>query len=319
MSSRSAAALTLVLDTASLYYRAYYALPESMTAPDGFPHNAIRGFLSTMSRLVERTGAPNLACCWDASWRPQWRVDLVPSYKTHRLAEPSASDPDGQGEDDGAEAEPDTLGPQVSAIADILDAMGICRPSITGYEADDLVASLAAQATGPVVVVTGDRDLVQVVDDHRGVRVLLTTNGGMERWPLLDGAAVIERFGVPPHRYVDFAVLRGDPSDGLPGVPGIGAKTAASLLGAFGSLDDVLLAAQDPGTARPMTPRIAATLLAHAHDIGRARIVATAVRDLPVPRDPQTLAIPSVPADPRTLARIADEWGVARFARLPGR
>lgn len=130
---------TLLLDSASLYYRSFHALPSSMTAPDGRPHGAIRGFLSTIGALAERTGAGAIACCWDADWRPQWRVDLLPSYKTHRLAE----DDDGT-DGPAAEAEPDELGPQVDAIAAILDAAGIARIGATGHEADDVVASLAA-------------------------------------------------------------------------------------------------------------------------------------------------------------------------------
>lgn len=303
----------LLLDTASLYYRSYFALPESMTAPDGFPHNAVRGFLTTMTRLVVSTGARQLACCWDASWRPQWRVDLMPTYKTHRLAEP-ADDSESSG---NTETEPDTLGPQISAIRELLDAMGICRPGLPGYEADDVIASIAAQATGPVIVVTGDRDLVQVVDDAREVRVLLTANGGMERWPLLDENAVMTRFGVRPQQYVDFAVLRGDPSDGIPGVPGIGQKTAAALLGVHPDLEALLSAAAASSVDRPLTPRLASTLLAHESDIMKARVVATAVRDLAVPTSAEALGIPSAPVHPEELEAVATEWGVQRFAQLP--
>jgi len=290
----------LLLDTASLYYRSYFALPESMRAPDGYPHNAVRGFLSTLERLLERFQPTRLAACWDADWRPDWRVSLIQTYKTHRLA-------DGEADESGAEAEPESLGPQVAAIAALLDAMGIARPGVPGYEADDVIASLAAQQTGPTVVVTGDRDLVQVVRD--GVHVLLTVNGGMDRWPLLDSAGVQERFGVEPGQYVDYAVLRGDPSDGLPGVPGIGAKTAATLLTAYGDLDRLLsAAARSP--ERPLTPRLAAALTAHEDSIRAARTVATAVRDLAVAIDP---VLPNAAADPDLLRSVAEEWGVVRF------
>ncbi len=290
----------LLLDTASLYYRSYFALPESMQAPDGYPHNAVRGFLSTLERLLERFQPTRLAACWDADWRPDWRVSLVETYKAHRLA-------GGEADDAGAEAEPESLGPQVAAIAALLDAMGIARPGVPGYEADDVIASLAAQQPGPTVVVTGDRDLVQVVRD--GVHVLLTVNGGMDRWPLLDSAGVQERFGVEPGQYVDYAVLRGDPSDGLPGVPGIGAKTAAALLTAYGDLDRLLsAAARSP--ERPLTPRLAAALTAHEGPIRAARTVATAVRDLPVAIDP---VLPNAAADPDLLRSVAEEWGVVRF------
>lgn len=305
----AAASPTLLLDTASLYYRSYFALPESMTAPDGSPHNAIRGLLTTITRLVERTGADRLACCWDTSWRPDWRVALLPSYKTHRLADA----------EDVLEAEPDTLGPQISAIADILDALGICRPGVRHYEADDVIASIAAQADGPIFVITGDRDLVQVVDDDRQVRVVFTANGGMEGWPVLDSEAVVQRFGVLPHQYVDLAVLRGDPSDGIPGVPGIGAKTAAALVSAFGGVEQILEQAASAPVMRPMTPRLAENLLAHADLIERSRRVATAVTDLPVPFESSLLEIPRTPADPAALTQLAKEWGVERYATLPSR
>jgi 5'-3' exonuclease len=290
----------LLLDSASLYYRSYYALPESMRAPDGYPHNAVRGFLSTLGKLIDRFQPTHLAACWDADWRPAWRVALMDSYKTHRLAS-------GEPGTVAVEQEPPTLGPQAAAIAGILDAMGIARPGIEGYEADDVIASLAAQQPGPSVVVTGDRDLVQVIRD--GVRVLLTVNGGMDAWPLLDAAGVQERFGVAPEQYVDFAVLRGDPSDGIPGVPGIGAKTAASLLASYRDLDRLLLAAAQPPD-RPLTARICAGLTTNESAIRAARTVATAVTSLKVDVD---LALPTVAVNPQALRDLAEEWGVGRF------
>lgn len=296
------AAPALLLDSASLYYRAYFALPESMTAPDGFPHNAIRGFFTTLQRLVQRTGADRVAACWDMNWRPAWRVELIPSYKTHRLADP---------EEDG-EIEPDTLGPQIGAIAELLDALGIARPGHPDYEADDVIASLASKQSGPVIVVSGDRDLVQVIDDKRQVSLLYTAAGGMDAWPLLDEAAAVTRFGVAPRQYADFATLRGDPSDGLPGVPGIGAKTAAALIDAFGDLDGILAATANP--VKPLTPRLAGLLLGHEESIRAAAPVVSLVRDLPVPAD---IALPSTPRDTKALSELQAEWGVASYAVLP--
>lgn len=295
----------LVLDTASLYYRSYFALPESMTAPDGRPHNAVRGFLSTLTRLVEAHRPRALVACWDDDWRPQWRVDLLPSYKAHRVAEGDVA----QG--DGAEAEPESLGPQVEAIAALLEALGIARWGVPGFEADDVAASVAAQLDGPTVVVTGDRDLVQLVDDR--TKVLLAVNGGMEKWPLLDVASVVERFAVPPERYVDLAVLRGDPSDGLPGVPGIGAKTAAALVTSFGGCPDIVAAAAVEPVTRPLTPRLASAVLASADYLDRALRVATAVRDLHLPAGDPSLR--PTPADPEVLATVAQDWGVQRQVR----
>lgn len=294
----------LLLDSASLYYRSYFALPESMTAPDGFPHNAIRGFFTTLQRLVARTGADRVAACWDLNWRPAWRVELVPSYKTHRLAD---SDVDAD-----VEVEPDTLGPQIGAIADLLDALGIARPGHRDFEADDVIATLASRLPGPIIVVSGDRDLVQVIDDERQVMLLYTASGGMDAWPLLDAAAATQRFGVPPDRYADFAVLRGDPSDGLPGVPGIGAKTAAGLIEAFGDLDGILAACAQP--RKPLTPRLVALLQEHADAVRAASPVVHLVRDLPIADD---ITLPTTARDPAALAALQQEWGVTKFAVLP--
>lgn len=282
----------LALDSASLYYRSFHALPESMTSPSGRPNNAVRGMLGTVARLVERHRPSGVVACWDEDWRPQWRVDLVPSYKAHRVAE------------DGGETEPDSLGDQAAALAELLPLLGVPVAGVPGFEADDVLGSLAAQHAGAVVVVSGDRDLVQLVDDR--VRVHLAVNGGMDRWPVLDPAGVLERFGVPPAHYPDLAVLRGDPSDGLPGVPGIGERTAAALVAAYGGLTDILAAAALP-PVRPMTPRLAGLLLEHATAIAAAEQVVRIRRDLPLPEHE---AMP----DPARATAVADEWGVGRAA-----
>lgn len=295
----------LVLDSASLYYRSFFALPESMTAPDGRPHNAVRGFLSTMARLIDAHAPGGLVACWDNDWRPAWRVELVPGYKAHRVASPEGTVEAG---DTSTEAEPESLTAQARAIADLLGAIGITRLGIDGFEADDVVGSLAAQLGGPVVVVSGDRDLVQVVDSRTSLH--LTVNGGMEKWPLLDPDGVRERFGVDPSSYVDMAVLRGDPSDGLPGVPGIGAKTAVALVSAFGGIDGILKAADVRQRERPMTPRLAAALLENREAVIRARTVARVVTDLPVASCPTRL--PNRPADADRLDALVAEWGVVR-------
>jgi 5'-3' exonuclease len=289
----SASRPVLVLDSASLYYRSFYALPEKMTAPDGRPHNAVRGFLSTVTRLVDAHAPAGIVACWDNDWRPAWRVDLVPSYKAHRV---------------GEDEEPASLGPQAVAIGGLLDALGVARWGVDGYEADDVIGSVTAQFDEPTVVVTGDRDLLQLVDARTSV--LLTVNGGMEKWPLLDPAGVAERFGVPPDRYVELAVLRGDPSDGLPGVPGIGAKTAVTLVAAFGSVDGILAAAREPVAPRPLTPRLAAALLAHEDALARTMRVARVVRDLPLPA--HRAALPREPAAGDVLDALTAQWGVRR-------
>ncbi len=283
----------LVLDSASLYYRSFYALPESMTAPDGRPHNALRGFLSTLTRLVAAHSPAEVVACWDNDWRPQWRVDLVPTYKAHRVADQST----------GVESEPETLSEQAEAIGEVLEAAGIARLGFADHEADDVIGSLAAQDPRPSIGVSGDRDLVQIVDAR--TRLLLTVNGGMDKWPLLDPPGVIERFGVPPENYVDLAVLRGDPSDGLPGVPGIGAKTAVGLVTAFGSVDAVIEAAREATLTKPLTARLAGLIL-ESEDAVRAALVVARVRcDLPV-LDRQPVAERS------RLDELAEQWGVQR-------
>ncbi len=287
--------MLLLLDSAGLYFRAFYAVPTSITAPDGTPVNAVRGFADMVANLVTTRRPTELVACWDEDWRPAWRVELLPSYKTHRLA--------GTGD---AEAEPDELSAQVPIIADLLAALGLARVGAPGYEADDVVATLAAfyaSPTRPVEVVTGDRDLLQVVSEH--VKVLYV-GGGMGRARLFDDAAVVAEHGVHARQYADYALLRGDPSDGLPGVPGIGPKTAAGLLGTFGDLAG-LLAAADAGDPR-MRPGVRSGLLAHRSYLIAGQQVVRAAR-VPLP-ERLDVTIPPRPADPEALARLAATWGI---------
>ena len=223
----------MLLDTASLYYRAFYGMPETVTAPDGTPVNAIRGLLDAIARLVRDRKPERLVACLDADWRPAFRVAAIGSYKAHR-AEP-----------DGTEQTPPGLIVQIPLITQVLVAAGVAIAEHEGYEADDVIATLAARAATPVDVVTGDRDLFQLVDDDRQVRVLYTIRG-LGRLEVVDEAEVSKKYDIPGRSYADFAVLRGDPSDGLPGVPGIGEKTAATLIRAFGSIDGIK-AALDAG------------------------------------------------------------------------
>lgn len=296
----------LVLDSASLYYRSYYALPSSMTAPDGRPHNAIRGFLSTVTRLVASYRPSGIVAAWDDDWRPEWRVGLVPSYKAHRVAGSDASGEAGSSVED----EPADLAEQAEAIAALLDLLGADRWGVPGFEADDVIGTVASR-TQDTIIVSGDRDLVQLIDST--TQLLLTVNGGMEKWPLLDPEAATARFGVAPDRYVDLAVLRGDPSDGLPGVPGIGPKTAVSLISAFGDVEGVIRAAGQEGTERPMTPRLAPRIADHADALRRARVVTSVVRTLDLPDEATPLN--ALPSDPAGLKQLAEEWGVSRQVR----
>src|SRR3954465_7574358 len=175
------------------------------------------------ARLVGAYRPARLVACWDDDWRPEFRVAALPSYKAHRVAQ------------EGGEEVPDELSPQVPVLVDVLAAAGIARVGAPGVGADAAIGPLATRARGPVDVVTGDRDLFQLVDDARGVRVLYTARG-IADIGLVDEAVVTAKYGIPGRAYADFAVLRGDPSDGLPGVAGVGAKTAAALINEFGDL-----------------------------------------------------------------------------------
>ncbi|NEK56635.1 flap endonuclease [Geodermatophilus sabuli] len=294
----------MLLDAASLYFRAFYGVPTSVTSPDGRPVNAIRGFLDMTARLVTTHGPERFVACWDDDWRPAFRVEALPSYKAHRLA------PDG-----GEEIVPDELSPQVPVLAEVLAAAGIARVGAPGYEADDVIGTLATRDEGPVDVVTGDRDLFQLVDDARGVRVLYTARG-ITDLELVDEAAVTAKYGIPGRAYADFAVLRGDPSDGLPGVAGIGAKTAAALICEFGDLAGIRAAA-----ARTVVPKppLTAAVLKRLHEgaayLDAAPVVVAVARDIDLPPLHDTL--PSRPADPDALASLAAAHGLeSSVARL---
>ncbi|WP_198535618.1 5'-3' exonuclease [Streptomyces caatingaensis] len=288
----------MLLDTASLYFRAYFGVPESVRAPDGTPVNAVRGLLDFIARLVQDHRPDALVACMDADWRPQWRVDLIPSYKAHRVAEEVPEGPD-------EEEVPDTLSPQVPVIEQVLDAVGIARVGAAGYEADDVIGTLAARAAGPVDIVTGDRDLYQLVDDARGIRVLYPVKG-VGTLQLVDGAVLREKYGVDGPGYADLALLRGDPSDGLPGVPGIGEKTAAKLLDAFGDLAGILAAVDDP--AAKLTPAQRRRLAEAGPYLAVAPKVVRVADDVPLP--PFDAALPRVPRDARALEVLAERWGL---------
>lgn len=292
----------MLLDTASLYFRAYFGVPRDVTGPDGTPVNAVRGFLDMIAVLVDAHRPTRLVACWDNDWRPAWRVALLPSYKTHRLADPAATGPGG-----GEDVEPE-LAAQVPVIVAVLRALGIARVGAVGCEADDVIGTLVTRAPAgtAVDIVTGDRDLFQLVDDARRVRVLYVARGVRNR-QVVDQGVLTDRYGVGTgDRYADLAVLRGDTSDGIPGVPGIGEKTAARLLARHDSLAGVLAAAQDPDSGLPAGQR--AKLLAAADYLAVAPRVVRVLRDadLPAVADP----LPSAPADPDGLAALAATWNL---------
>ena len=288
----------LYFDTATLYYRAFFAVPESITAPDGTPSGAVRGFLDMVSALVKTYGADDLVFAWDDDWRPQWRVDLVPSYKTHRLEDPTdvtATE----------EVVPDTLSPQIDAIAAIIDAIGLVRVGQIGHEADDILGALAKHAKGPIGVVTGDRDLYQLANDERG-HVVVSITRGVKKLVNVTDEWLTEAYGVTGSQYVDYATLRGDASDGLPGAKGIGEKTAAALIATYGDLAGILAAARDSST--PLKPGVRKSLLDHEEYLKKARKVVTVRSDAKLPR---SLAVPAQIADRDGLTELVVEWGIA--------
>ncbi|MGY1717727.1 5'-3' exonuclease H3TH domain-containing protein [Blastococcus sp. SYSU DS0552] len=286
----------MLLDAASLYFRAFYGVPTSVTTPDGRPINAVRGFLDMTARLVTAHAPDRLVACWDDDWRPAFRVAALPTYKAHRVAP------------EGGEETPDELAPQVPVLIEVLAAAGIARVGAPGYEADDVIGTLATRARGPVDVVTGDRDLFQLVDDARGVRVLYTARG-ISDLEFVDEAAVTAKYGIPGRAYADFAVLRGDPSDGLPGVAGVGAKTAAALIGEFGDLAGIRAAvARTVVPAPPLTAAVLKKLHAAADYLDAAPVVVAVARDIDLPAVEG--ALPRSPADPGALAALAERHGL---------
>lgn len=285
----------MLLDTPSLYFRAFHGVPESMTAPDGTPVNAVRGLIDMITALVRDHSPTAMAACMDADWRPAFRVTALPSYKAHRVGP------------DGGEQVPEALTPQVPIIERVLDAVGIARIGVPGYEADDVIGTCAARAGGAVDIVTGDRDLFQLVNDAQPARVLYTVKG-IRNIQIIDEAAVTARYGIPGRAYADFAILRGDPSDGLPGVPGVGEKTAATLISRFGSLE-ALLAALGQAERATEIPAGARNRLTAALDyLAVAPAVVRVVRDVPVP--PLDLTLPAAPRDPAALRALADRYGL---------
>lgn len=292
----------MLLDSASLYFRAFYGVPDTVRAPDGTPVNAVRGFLDIISKLVTTYQPTHLVACWDDDWRPQWRVDLIPSYKTHRVAEVVAGAPD-------VEVVPDPLEVQVPIIRDVLTTLGIAIVGAPEHEADDVIGTLATHATQPVDIVTGDRDLFQLVDDARDVRVVYTARG-MSRLEVVTDAVVTTKYGVLPQQYADFATLRGDSSDGLPGVAGIGEKTAATLLAAHGDMAGIVAAAE---RGEGMSAGVAAKIRTGLPYLEVAPRVVEVVKDLPLDV-PDTRLHPLDAGQQAALAVLADRWALGTAA-----
>jgi 5'-3' exonuclease len=289
----------MLLDSASLYFRAFYGVPDQRSSDTEPPSNAVRGFLDMMASLLDKYRPTHLVACWDNDWRPAFRVAAIPSYKAHRVADPATQE----------EEVPDDLTPQVPAIVDVLTALGIPRVGSDGYEADDVIGTLSHASRGvrPVDIVTGDRDLFQLVDDAAGIRVVYTARGGVRDADLVDEAFLLDRYAVSSGlAYADMSVLRGDTSDGLPGVTGVGEKTAAKLIATYGDLAGLRAAVDggDPAIKGALRTRLEA---ATAYLDVAPGVVRVAL-DAPVPQHDATL--PTEVSDVRLLSKVASELGV---------
>lgn len=280
-----------VLDSPSLWYRAFHAVPESVVAPDGTPTGAVRGFLDLVSRVVRDTRPGRLVATLDLDWRPAFRVAAVPSYKLHRTV------------GGGAEDEPPSLAPQVAVVLEVLQALGVPAVGAAGHEADDVIGTLVSRDAGAVDVVSGDRDMFQLVRDDRPVRVLYA----VEKMRPYGEADVAAKYAIPGRAYAEYAVLRGDPSDGLPGVKGVGDKTAAALVTRFGSVENILRAL-DEGLQDGFPAGARAKLEAARTYLAVAPAVTRVVRDLPLPVLDDVL--PRSPGDPARLLALSDRWGL---------
>jgi 5'-3' exonuclease len=293
----------VLLDSASLYFRSFYGVPESMTAPDGTPVNAVRGFADSVARILTERKPARLVACLDADWRPAFRVRAMPSYKAHRVADPVAN----------LEEVPDTLTPQVPIIIDLLNAVGLATAEAAGYEADDVIGTLVAtECTDPVEVITGDRDLFQVVRTEPTPASVVYVGRGWAKSEVIGPAELAAKYGLPVTNagpaYADMAALRGDPSDGLPGVLGVGEKTAAKLITRFGSLEGLL----DAATAGdPLVPlRVRTALAEDAAYVAAAPLVVRVAKDAPVRLDRDD-AVPAQPRDLNRVKELRERWNLS--------
>ncbi len=289
-----------------MWFRSFFGVPSSITAPDGRPVNAVRGFLDAVATVITRERPHRLVVCRDDDWRPQWRVDLIPSYKAHRVEEEQAKGPD-------IEEVPDDLTPQVDMIMEILEAFGIPTAGAPDCEADDVLGTLAGrERKDPVVVVSGDRDLLQLVRDKPVPVRVLYLGRGLAKATKWGPEEVADTYGVPADRagpaYAELALLRGDPSDGLPGVPGVGEKTAATLLAQHGSLEGILEAAHNPKSK--MSKAYRTKLLAATDYIEAAAPVVKVATDAEVNFSTRSDELPLAAEHPRKVVKLAEQYGV---------
>jgi len=284
----------MLLDSASLWYRAYYGMPDTMISPEGIPVNAVRGYIDMTARLVQAYKPNRLVACLDGDWRPSWRVDIFPEYKANRIEE-----------DGDEEEEPETLTPQIPILLDLLDLFGIPVVGVDDYEADDVMATYAHIEKGPVRIVTGDRDLFQVVDDKKDVKVVYLAKG-LSQHDLVDTKYVADKYSIPGDRYDLFAMFRGDPSDGLPGVKGIGEKGAAIIANSFATVEEALEGAKN--AHENLAPALAKKIIAGADYLKIAPTLVRVARDAPLPK--VDLTLPKAPTDLSSIYQFKERYAL---------
>jgi len=283
----------MLLDSASLWYRAYYGMPDTLLSPTGMPVNAIRGYLDMTARLISMYSPNRIVACIEGDWRPSWRVDLFPAYKANRL------------EDESEEEEPETLTPQIPVLLDLLDAFGIPMLGVDDYEADDVMATFAVKEKGPIRIVTGDRDLFQLVDDKADIKVVYLARG-ISAHDLVDITWVANKYSIPGDRYALFAIFRGDPSDGLPGVKGIGEKGAALIANNFASVEEAIAGAKSGHAA--LSASLAKKIIDGTEYLKIAPTLVNCARDVAIPE--MKIDMPSKPADLSDIYAMKEEYGL---------
>lgn len=283
----------MLLDSASLWYRAYFGMPDTLVSPTGQPVNAIRGYLDMTSRLLVKYQPNRIVACLEGDWRPSWRVELFPDYKLNRLDE------------EGAEEEPDTLGPQIPILLDVLDALGIPLLGVDDYEADDLMATFSVKQPGPVRIVTGDRDLFQLADDERDVKIVYLAKG-ISNHDLVDLKWIQDKYQIPGDRYALFAMIRGDSSDGLPGIKGIGEKGAMVIANLFKTMPEVMQAAA--GADERLSANIRKKLLESSQYAAIAPKLVSCALDVAIPE--MEISMPKKPKSLEKIIKLKDEFGL---------
>jgi 5'-3' exonuclease len=283
----------LLLDSASLWYRAYFGMPDTLLSPKGEPINAVKGFLDMSARLINIYSPNRFVACLEGDWRPSWRVDLFPEYKLNRI------------DDSGEEAEPDTLSPQIPVLLDVLDAFGFATLGVDDYEADDVIATLSKSERGPIRIASGDRDLFQLVDDKKDVKIVYLAKG-LSNHDLVDIDWISKKYEIPGDRYALFAMIRGDASDGLPGLKGIGEKGAALIAKSFAQIQDVVQAAENEDELLPKT--LAKKVLASKEYARIAPKLVNCALDVPIPS--MNIDLPKKPKSLTKIKELQSEYGL---------